>query len=98
MTTHPGCCWDYPDDVALAYGKVRGIKLVLNDLYDDDDVSRAVLDEIGDCAECLRHLVRFLSGLAGSLGGSLAEAYGADESAAIQRFEEMLDEYSREIP
>jgi hypothetical protein len=98
MTTHSGCCWDYPEDVALAYGKVRGIKLALNSLYDDDDASAAVLDEIGDCAECLRCLVRFLAGLAGSLGVSVAEAHGADESAAIRQFEKMLAEYEREIP
>jgi hypothetical protein len=35
--THQGCVWDYPEDVVLVYGKVRGIRLVLASLYDDDD-------------------------------------------------------------
>ncbi len=98
MTTHPGCALDFPEDVALAYGKVRGIKLALTSLYDDDNASEAVLDEIGDCAVCFRHMNRFLAGLAGSLGVAVAEAHGGDEADAIRQYEKMLAEYQREIP
>lgn len=98
MTTHEGCFWDFPEDVALAHGKVRGIKLALNSLYEDDDASNAVLEEIGDCVQCLRNITRFLAGLSGSLGVSVAENYGADESAAIAQFEKMLAEYELELP
>lgn len=98
MTTHPGCYMDYPEEVALAYGKVRGMKLAVNSIYaDEEDDSVAVLDEIGDCAVCLRHLIRFLAGLAGSLGTAVAEAHGGDESDAIRQYEKMLTEYEREI-
>jgi hypothetical protein len=89
---------DYPEDVALAYGKVRGTKLALNSLYEDDDAASAVLDEIGDCVECLRCLIRFFAGLASSLGVAVAEAHGADESAAIRQFNKMLADYELEIP
>lgn len=98
MTTHTGCYMDYPEDVVLAYGKVRGIKLALYSLRDDDEASDAVLDEVGDCAVCLRHLIRFLAGLAGSLGESVAVAHGADKAAALRQYEKMLAESEREIP
>ena len=46
---HRGCALDDPD-AALAFGKVRGYRLVLASLHEDDDASVTVLDEIGDCA------------------------------------------------
>jgi hypothetical protein len=47
VTTHSGCAWDYPEDVALAYGKVRGHQLVLANVRGDANAGQAVLDEIG---------------------------------------------------
>jgi hypothetical protein len=78
---HRGCALDDPD-AALAFGKVRGYRLVLASLHEDDDASVTVLDEIGDCAECLRCQIRFLARLAGSLGANVAECYGQDQAAA----------------
>ena len=97
MTTHSGCIWDYPEDVALAYGKVRGIKLALSSLLDDDE-SAAILEEVGDCVECLRGLIRFFAGLAGSLGVALAEAHGGGEADAIRQFRQLRTEYERDVP
>jgi hypothetical protein len=58
MTTHSGCLWDYPEDVALAHKKVRGIKLALSSVLDDDDESAAILNEVGDLVTAnTRHLV-----------------------------------------
>jgi hypothetical protein len=98
MTTHKGCIWDCPLDVAIAYGKVRGIKLVLASVRKEDDASAAVLEEMGDCAECLRNMAQYLAGLAGSLGVTVAENAGANEAAAIHQFEKMLAEYKGELP
>jgi hypothetical protein len=92
MTTHSGCALDYPEDVALAHGTVRGYKLVLAAIRDDESASEALVDEIGDCAECLRHMIRFLAGMAASLGVAIAEHAGADEAAAIRQLELQLAE------
>ncbi|WP_454560871.1 hypothetical protein [Mycobacterium haemophilum] len=94
--THMGCVYDDPD-AALAFGQVRGHRLVLASLYDDDEDGRAVLEEIGDCAECLRCLVLFLAAMAGSIGVRLAEMAGQDRDAAVQQFEKQLGEALDEL-
>lgn len=89
---HVGCAYDDPD-AALAFGQVRGYRLILASLYDDEDDFHAVLEkEIGDCAECLRLLARFLAGVAGSIGAHLAEMAGQDRDAAVRQFEKQLGE------
>ena len=90
VTTHSGCALDYPEDVALAYGTVRGHQLILADVRGDGAASRAVLDEIGDCAECFRNMVLFLTGVAGSISVALAENAGADRAAALRQWESGL--------
>jgi hypothetical protein len=84
--------------VALAFGQVRGYRLVLASLHDDDDASGTVLDEIGDCAECLRCMARFLAALAGSIGESMAELAGQDHDAAVRQFEKQLGEAIDKLP
>ncbi|WP_131816337.1 hypothetical protein [Mycolicibacterium porcinum] len=90
MTTHSGCCLDYPEDVALAYTTVRGHELVLASARNDDAGREATLAAIGDCDDCLRNMVAFLAGLAESLGVGMAENAGADRAAAIRQFERGL--------
>lgn len=92
MTTHSGCVWDFPLDVALVHAEVRGIKLVLASLRDDEADTEAVLDEIGDCVECLRHMCRLLSGMAAGIGESLTAVVGKDRSAGIRQLEKQLAE------
>lgn len=87
MTTHPGCVWDYPEDVATGYGEVRGLRLVLASLRDDDADDSPILDEMGDCTQCLRCMVRFLAGMAGSLAEALADTAGGDRVTAIRQVE-----------
>ncbi|WP_198967278.1 hypothetical protein [Mycobacterium shottsii] len=98
MTTHDGCSWDYPREVVLAFGEVRGLKLALASVQDDDAASSAVLDEIGDCVECLRCMARFLAGMAGSIGVALAENAGADEQAVVRQLEMQLAEAIAKLP
>lgn len=89
VTTHSGCALDYPD-VALAYGEARGLRLVLANVLDDDDAGSAVLDELGDCVECLRNINQYLAGMAGSIAVSLAEKLGGDQSDSIRQLQSML--------
>lgn len=98
MTTHSGCFWDYPEDVVLAYGKARGLRLIVASARDDDDEKDAVLEEIGDCVQCLRHTASFLSSAAAGVGASLAENAGADEAAAVRRWETLLAEATADLP
>lgn len=97
MTTHAGCALDFPDD-AVAYANYRGHRLVLADVLDDPDGVAAVLDEIGDCAACYRHMSEYLAGLAGSLSVGLAENAGADREAAIQQWEIGLAKATSSLP
>jgi hypothetical protein len=87
---HLGCIYD-DTDTALAFGKVRGYRLVLANLRDDENDFSAVEDEIGDCAGCLRCLMRFLAGLAGSMCVTVAELYDQDEDAVVRQVEKQLD-------
>lgn len=98
MTTHEGCVWDYPEDVAIAFAEVRGCRLTLASVQDDDAAATAVLDEIGDCVECLRCMSRFLAGMAGSIAVALAENAGADAQAAVQQLESELAKASAKLP
>lgn len=98
MTTHDGCSWDYPPEVVLAFGEVRGLKLALASVLDDDAASSAVLDEIGDCVECLRSMARFLAGMAGSIGVVLAQAAGRDERAVVRQLKSQLAEAIAKLP
>jgi hypothetical protein len=95
--THKGCAHDDPD-TALAFGKVRGCRIVLASLHDDEDARRIVFDEIGDCAECLRAIICFIAGLAGSIGVNMAKLGGADKAAAVRQFEEQLGEAIDQLP
>jgi hypothetical protein len=90
MTTHAGCVWDYPEDVALAHTGVRGNKLALCSVLGDDDQIAEILDEIGDCAVCLRLLVQFFAGATGSLSVAVAEAYGGGRMDAVRQFRKLL--------
>lgn len=81
-------------DVAMAHTEVRGIRLVLANpsLRDDEAETEAVLDEIGDCLECLRHMCQFLAGMAGGISESLIAVVGKDRSAGIRQLEKQLAE------
>lgn len=74
----------------MAFGEVRGTRLVLESVQDDDAACQAVLDEIGDCPECLRCMVRLLAGMVGSVAVDLAEAYGGDTRTVVQQLELQL--------
>jgi hypothetical protein len=81
----------------VAFGKVRGFRLLLARLYEDDEDGPAVLEEIGDCAMCLRGLIYFLTSLASSLSVAVAERAGRDRDAAVQQVEKQLDEALDEL-
>ncbi|MEX7474577.1 hypothetical protein AB4Z39_33340 [Mycobacterium adipatum] len=85
MTTHSGCSWDYPEDVALAYGEDRGLRLMLAFVRDDDAAKGAVYDEIGDCAQCWRNMSAYLGGMGSSIALGLAESHGGDRSHVIRQ-------------
>lgn len=95
--THKGCAHD-DVDTALKFCAVRAHRLVLASLHDDEDASRLVLSELEDCAECLRCMSRYLAGMAGSIGVSLAEQHGLSEDAAVHHFENQLAEAIDDLP
>jgi hypothetical protein len=97
MTTHQGCALDLPND-ALPFAKVRASKLVIASLKEDDSGVDAVLEEVGDCVECLANLIRFLASMGGALGVSVAESYGSDRNGAVRQFEQQLADAVRELP
>lgn len=92
MTTHPGCSLDFPE-VAEAYANIRGHRLILASLRDDDDSMTAVLDEMGDCTQCLRNMACFLAGAAAQLSEQVAVGHGSDRDGAIARWEELLQRW-----
>lgn len=98
MTTHSGCSWDYPEDIVLAYGEERGLRLMLASAREDDAAKDAVFDEIGDCAQCLRNVSSYLSGMGSSIAISLAERLGGDHRAAIRQLESQRAEAASRIP
>lgn len=67
-------------------------------MRDDDDASEAVLNEIGDCNDCLRNMAMYLAGMAGAISVSLAENAGADRAAAIRQWEAGLAGWSARLP
>jgi hypothetical protein len=97
VTTHSGCFWDTPQEVALAYGNVRGLQLVRAQAQDDKRAIDAVLDEIGDCAQCLRNMVALLSGMASSIAISMTENAGGPRSLAINQMERQLADARAEL-
>lgn len=88
--THTGCLHEDFEE-GVAFGRVRGFRLLLANLYDDDEGGPAVLEEIGDCAMCLRGLVYFLTSLSSSLSVAYAERAGRDRTAAVQQVEKQLE-------
>lgn len=84
--THDGCALDNPDR-AVAVGSVRGWRLILASLHDDDDASNQILNEVEGCPACLRGLVRWLAGSTSSAFVSIA---CGSEEAAIRQTEKLL--------
>ncbi|WP_100520887.1 hypothetical protein [Mycobacteroides abscessus] len=95
--THQGCAHN-DLETALKFGQVRGLRLVLASLHDDDDASQIALDELEDCPECLRCMARYLAGMAGSIGVALAESHGFDADAAVRQIEMQLTEAVDDLP
>lgn len=82
--THDGCVADGLDR-ALPAGIVRGWRLILSALHEDEDAVRNVLDEVGDCPDCLRAIVVFLA-------NTTARSYSdrAGERRAIEIVEDLI--------
>jgi hypothetical protein len=94
MMVHEGCV---VDDVprGLAAGEVRALRLILASLHRDDMAKLQVLDEVGDCTECLRGLVRVLAGVAA--GAGYRDRYGHERGVQIaeQVLAEAIDKRDR---
>ncbi|OBJ58224.1 hypothetical protein A9W94_16870 [Mycobacterium asiaticum] len=84
--THDGCALDAPDR-AIAVASVRGWRLTLASLRDDEDASDRTLAEVEDCPACLRALVRWLAGSTSSAFVSIAHG---SRDAAIRQSERLL--------
>jgi hypothetical protein len=83
---HRGCALDDPDK-ALAVGTVRGWRLIVASLRDDDSAVDLTIDELEGCSECLAQIVRFLAASTASAFTSIA---GGSEAAAIKQAEKLL--------
>lgn len=55
MTTHSGCSWDYPEDIVLAYGEERGLRLMLTSAREDDAAKDVPLRQEGRSAARRQH-------------------------------------------
>lgn len=77
---------------------MRAFQLVVANARDDDAAREAVYDELGNCAQCLRNLLAFMTSLAASLGSTVAETAGATHADAIRRWEAMLADAMEELP
>jgi len=81
----------------LAYGKLRGTKLVLADVLNDENLRDEVLDEIGNCADCFRVMVTFMTSFLGSVCLGYTELAGGDRAAAIRQLDRQLMEAEAEL-
>lgn len=59
---------------------MRGWRLILSALHQDEDAVRNVLDEVEDCPDCLRAIVVFL---ANSTATSFSDRAGEDRAIEI---------------
>lgn len=73
--THESCVLDTDPSMAEAVAAVRGWRLVLAQLNDDENAISVVLDETGDCVQCLRCMIRFTTALC---AGTAQGVYGQD--------------------